>query len=323
MIKGAVTIVFALAAAALALVAAGRRGRRRGQDSTSAEQRRERPPDRLGAGPRHAEPVRRPERGGLHGLGPELGPADQLQPEDARPRPRHRRELGGLRRPQDRDPEAGTRHEVVGRQADHVEGREVVARRARRPRRPLRRLHVEHHQDRDSRSGDGRDPHEATGRADHRRPVRLRAARARLGQGLAQGPEGPVPAEAADRRQRALRRHRVRAPQDHHDGAEPELARRARRLRQGPVHQATATRTPSSGPSTSARSTSSARSSPRATPGSASRRTSRRGAAPPPPTRSSPSTCARSGSAPMRASTRPSRTAPSARRSPTRSIATS
>ena len=53
----------------------------------------------------------------------------------------------------------------------------------------------------------------------------------------AEAAQGPVPAEAADRRQRPVRRHRVRAPQDHHDGAEPELAGRARRLRQGPVHQ--------------------------------------------------------------------------------------
>ena len=169
--------------AAIALTAPIVGARPAAQDDDLAEQRRERAADRLGAGSRHAEPVRRPGRGGLHGLGAELGPARQLQPEDLGPAPGHRRELGGLRRPQDGHLQARARHEVVRRQADHLGGRQVLARGARRPRRPVHQLHVEHHHDRDPRPGDGRDPHEATRRADRRRPLHLHPARAHLGQG--------------------------------------------------------------------------------------------------------------------------------------------
>ena len=72
---------------------------------------------------------------------------------------------------------------------------------------------------------DGRDPHQAARRADRRRPVHLHPARAHLGQGAAQGAHRLLPADAAARRQRAVRRHRLPARPDHHDGAQPELPR--------------------------------------------------------------------------------------------------
>ncbi len=293
------------------------------QDGTTARWRlrHDRAADRLGAGAEHPEPVRRPGRGGLHRLGAQLGPADQLQREGPEPGAGDRRELGGLRGSQDGDDEAGPRPEVVRRQADHLRGRQVVARRARRPRHPLHELHVEHHEDRHARSADGRHPHQAAGRPDRRRPLHLRAAQAHLGQGPARRPEGPVQAEAAARRQRPLHGHRLRDAA----GSSRWSGTRTSAAIQGPTTRSssssTATRTPSSGRCNSARSTWSARSRPPATPASAPRRTSTRGAARRPPTPSSPSTCARSRTARTPSSTPPSRTRPCGRRSPTRSTA--
>ena len=60
---------------------------------------------------------------------------------------------------------------------------------------------------------------------------------AHLGQGAGQGAHRLVPARAAARRQRPVRRHRLRARPDHHDGAQPELPRAEAELRRDPVHQ--------------------------------------------------------------------------------------
>ena len=99
------------------------------RDGSDAEAR---PEDRLGAGPADAQPVRRPGRGGLHGLGDQLGSADQLQPEGPDPGAGDRQELGGLRRTGRRSRSSDPGHEVVGRQADHLGRRQVVAGDARR-----------------------------------------------------------------------------------------------------------------------------------------------------------------------------------------------
>ena len=66
------------------------------------------PQDRLGAGPADAQPVHRPGRGELPDLGDQLRPARQLQPRQPRPVAGHRRELGRLRRQEDRSPSSSS-----------------------------------------------------------------------------------------------------------------------------------------------------------------------------------------------------------------------
>ena len=214
------------------------------------------------------------------------------------------------------------RHEVVGRQADHLGRRQVVARSARRARDPVHQLHVVDHEDRHPRPRDGRGAHEATRQRDHRRPLHLRVAEAHLGQGAAQGADRRLPARPAARRQRPLRRHRLPARPDHHDGAQPELARRAGGLRRDPVHQVRQPGRGRAGPAAR-------RDRPRPRGRGLELRSARHpggrrdaAAATRPPTPSSPSTRARSSSAPTPTSTRRSRIGPCARRSPTGSTAT-
>ena len=109
-------------------VGVGLAGRRPGLEAG-----RERAEDRLGAEPADDQPVRRPGRGGLLDLGDQLGPARQLQPQGPLPGPGHRQELGRLGRQEDGHLPPRPGREVVRRQADHLRGRQVLARDARRP----------------------------------------------------------------------------------------------------------------------------------------------------------------------------------------------
>ena len=75
-----------------------------------------------------------------------------FDPEDLSPVAGHRRELGGLRGPQDGHLQAREGTEVVRRQADHLRGRQVVAGDARRRGSAVHRLHRQRHLDRRHRT---------------------------------------------------------------------------------------------------------------------------------------------------------------------------
>ena len=117
--------------------------------------------DRLGPGPADAEPVRRLDEENYNVWSLTWDLLIELLPRGPEPRPRHRRELGGLRRQEDRHLQA-RRPQVVRRRADHLRRRQVLARGARRGGLPVQRLHDVDHEDRDARSEDRRDPHEAS-----------------------------------------------------------------------------------------------------------------------------------------------------------------
>ena len=148
----------------------------------------EHPQDRLGAEPVHAQPFRRPGRGGLLALGDQLGPARQLQPQGPHPGPGHRPELGHLGRQEDDHIPSRPQREVVGRQADHLGGRQVLPRGAGQQGRPVHELHGQRLQDRDAERRHGRGPHQAPRRPDRRRPLHLHPPQARLGEGAGQRP---------------------------------------------------------------------------------------------------------------------------------------
>ena len=160
----------------------GRAGARRLRAGDGAGLRRQgRPADRLVAGPEDAEPVRRRERGGVHDLGDQLGVARRLQPGGPHPGAGDRGELGRLRGRQDRHLPPDQGREVVRRRADHLRGRQVLARDARRERPALHRLHRGRHRDQDARRAHGRARDEEAQRSAHRRPVRLHPARSTSG----------------------------------------------------------------------------------------------------------------------------------------------
>ena len=151
-----------------------------------------------------------------------------FSPKDLSPAPGIAKSWDGLRRQEDGHLQARPGREVVGRQADHLRGRQVVARGARRQRGPVHQLH-----------------RRTSPRSTRPTPTRSWSTRSRpdariigglfiyilpeahLGQGAAQGADRRLPARAAAGRQRPVHRHRVRARADHHDGAQPELPRRA------------------------------------------------------------------------------------------------
>ena len=93
--------------------------------------------------------------------------------------------------------------QVVGRRAGHERGRQVQPRGARRQRPAVHQLHRERHVDRDAGRHHGDRPHEEARHADRRRHLRLDHPRAHLGQADGQAADGLLPADAADRRQRA------------------------------------------------------------------------------------------------------------------------
>ena len=160
---------------------------------------------------------------------------------------------------------------MVRRQADHLRGRQVLARGARRQRRCCSPSYTDNVTSIDTPDDrHGRHPHQAARRADRRRPVHLHPAQARLGQGAGQGAHRLLPAGAAAGRQRAVHRHRVRARPHPEDGAQPELPRARSRRSTRSSSSSTATRTPSSGRCSSARSTWSPEVQPPASSGSAS-----------------------------------------------------
>ena len=176
-------------------------------------------------------------RGGLPGLVAQLGPAGQLQSRRPLAGAGHRGELGRLTRQEDRHVQADRGSEVVGRGADHVQGRQVLARQARHRRPDLQRLHVERHVDRDARRAHGRGEDEAARRPDRRRPVHLHAPRAHLREGADQEAQEdfqpPLPMVGSGpyvvtefERGRIMRMER-----------NPELPRREAGLRRDPVHQ--------------------------------------------------------------------------------------
>ena len=221
----------ALASRSASLGGAGPSRRRRG-----ARSRATRPEDRLGSGPGDAQPVRRPGRGGLHDLGDQLGPAGQLQPQGPLPGPGHRRELGRLRRQEDGHLPPRSRREVVRRQADHLRGRQVLARGARRQRRAVHQLHRERHQI--------ETPDADTVVIHTKRPD------ARIVGGLfiyilpkhvwgkvpVKDLTGSLQARAAAGRQRPVHRHRLRARAILTMEHEPGLPRAGAEVRRDPVH---------------------------------------------------------------------------------------
>ena len=224
--------VRALVALAFAwVIVAAVRGRRR------AGERQDRAEARPGAGPADAEPVHRPGRGGLPRLGDQLRPPRQLQPEGPQPGPRHRQELDDLAGQEDDHLQAVREPQVVRRAADHLEGRQVQLRDVRAQQPAVRQLRREHQQDRHAGRPDRGHPHQAPGRADRRRPVRLHPARAHLGQGAGQEAHRLLPADAAARRQRALHRLRVPARAADPDDPQPELHGQEAGVRRGPVDQ--------------------------------------------------------------------------------------
>ena len=156
-----------------------------------------RPQDRLGAEPQDAQPVRGSGRGGLLHLGDQLGPARQLQPEGPDSRTGHRPELGDLRRQEDRDVPPGPGRQVVRRQADHLRGRQVLARGAGEPRRAVHQLHGQRHLDRHAGRAHGGRPHQAARRPNRRRPLHLHPPQAHLGQGAREGADRLVSAGAS------------------------------------------------------------------------------------------------------------------------------
>ena len=251
--------------------APGRPGRR-----TRAGQRiRGRLQDRLVPGSQDAQPLRRRQRGGVHDLGDQLGAARGLRSREPHPGSGDRGIVGRLRGRQDSHLPPDRGREVVRRRADHVRGRQMVARDARRGGPALHRLHHRRPVDQDARRAHGRPHQQGAQRPPDRRPLRLHPARAHLGQGAGGRAHRRLPAEGAAGRQRPLHRHRVRAEPDPEDDAEPGVARRASPPSTSSSSSATAAPTRSSAPSPSARSTSSPRYSRRPSTGSASRRGSR------------------------------------------------
>ena len=289
-----------------------------------AGERQEGAEDRPGAGPADAEPVHRPGRGGLPRLVDQLRPARQLQPEGPQPGARHRQELDDLAGQED-DHLQAVRRATSGPTGSRSPRRtSSTASRRSRPTaccsaatsrtsaRSTRRtdLTVDH-------------PHQAPGRADRRRPVRLHPARAHLGQGAGQEAHRLLPADAAAGRQRPL--HRLRSSSTGgiiRMTRNPNFTRQEAGLRRGPVDQVRQQRRRR--PRAHARRD---RHHPRgraerATRGSARRRTSRRSARPSPSVHAARvQPLPRRRSARTRSSTRRSRTSPCARRSPTRSTA--
>ena len=134
---------------------------------------------------------------------------------DLGPVPGIAEKLGGLARQEDRHLQPVRGPEVVRRPADHVEGRQVQLRDVRAQQPAVRQLRRRRRVDRHAGPAHGRAAPQAAGRPHRRRPVRLHPARARLGQGIGQAAHRLAPAEAAARRQRALRGHRVPARPDH------------------------------------------------------------------------------------------------------------
>ena len=218
----ALTIVWAIAAAAPASAQEGKKVLRMGWAQE----------------PQTLCPVHRPGRGGLPRLVAQLRPARQLQPQGPRPDPRHRRELEDLARQEDRHLQAVRGAQVVRRHADHLEGRQVQPRDVRPEQPAVPELRREHQLGRRRRTRtDGDHQHQAARRADRRRAVRLHPARARVGQAVRQVPHGLVQAAAAARRQRPLRRQRDRPRPPDPDDAQPELPRREAGVRRGAVDQ--------------------------------------------------------------------------------------
>ena len=85
-----------------------------------------------------------------------------FSPKDLSPAPGHRQELDGLRRQEDDHLQARPGREVVRRQADHLRGRQVVARACSATTALLFTSYTdERHQDRHAATRHGRDPHHA------------------------------------------------------------------------------------------------------------------------------------------------------------------
>ena len=187
-----------------------------------------------------------------------------------------RGELGRLRGRHDLHLQPDRGREVVRRRADHLRGRQVVAREPRREQPALHRLHERRRVDQDARRAHGRPRDEAAQRPADRRPLRLHPPGAHLGRGAGRRPRRRLPARGAAGRERPVHRHRVRAEPDPDHGAEPGVAGRGACASTSSSSSATAAPTRSSAPSPSARSTSSPRSSRRRSTASASRRGSRR-----------------------------------------------
>ena len=216
------------------------------------------------------------------------------------------------------DPDAS----LVRRRADHVGGRQVVARGRSATRASCSPATRARHLDRDARRRDGRHRDQAARRPHHRRPLRLHPPRAHLGRGAARRADRHLPARAAAGRQRSLHRHRVRARAHHPDGAQPGVARATRPPSTRSNTSSTEPRTPSSARSqlgeidmvieVEASTFERLGEEPR----------HRDGRAPSPSLhRSSRSTSAPRSSAPTPSSIRRSRSSRCARRSPTRSTA--
>ena len=194
--------------------------------------------DRLGAGPADAEPVHRPGRGGLPRLVDQLRPARQLQPEGPQPgRPASPR-AGRSRRTRRPSPSSCSRATSGPTASRSPRRTSSTASTTFAPNSLLFGSYVENvSDDRHARRPDRGHPDQAARRADRRRPVRLHPARAHLGQGAGQEAHRLLPADAADRRQRALHRLRVPARAAHPDDPQPELHGQEAGVRRGPVDQ--------------------------------------------------------------------------------------
>ena len=108
-----------------------------------------------------------------------------FSPNDLAPAPGLAEELGGLRRQEDGHLQARSRRQVVRRRADHLEGRQVLAREARQ-RQPLFTSYTSNVTSIDTPDAETVVIHtKQPGRADRRRPVHLHPPRAHLGQGAA------------------------------------------------------------------------------------------------------------------------------------------
>ena len=145
---------------------------------------------------------------------------------------------------------------MVRRQADHLRGRQVLARRARQPTARSSPSYTDNVTKIDTPD-------------DHTVVIHTKQPDARIVGGLfiyilpkhiwgkvpVKDAHGLLPAEAAPGRQRSVHRHRVRAGPHRDHGAQPELPRARRRTSTRSSSSSTATRTPSSGRFSSARST--------------------------------------------------------------------
>ena len=205
-----------------------------------------------------------------------------FSPKDLGPVPGIAEKLGDLAGQEDGHLPPLRGPQVVRRPADHLQGRQVQPRDVRPQQPAVPELRRERHLDRDAGRPDGGHQDQAARRAHRRRPVRLHPARAHLGQAVGQEAHDDVQADAADRRQRALRRLRVQPRPHHpHDAATRTSAARSRSSTRS-SGSSTATPTPSTARSRSARSTSSPRWRRRASRAWTRPRTSRRSTPPSP-----------------------------------------